>query len=173
MSVVNCFLAIQKYMEILFSIPFWSILVSFLFSTITAWASFHVFIISDPVYEKLKSCKQKYEKLSQEGEKFKYEKVSYSFKANYCFLTGVLSTCISSLQFNNNPNLITSILYSLVGPFVIRDKMISSLAVDVKDVVSGISREKNDDISEIEKSVIEDIEKKIEGDKKESSCNKN
>ena len=65
MSIVKCLAGIQANMVILFEIPLWSICISFLFSTITVWTSFHVFVISDPVYDKLIRLKL----INQEQEK--------------------------------------------------------------------------------------------------------
>lgn len=114
---LKTFKDINLLVSSLLSIPFFNIAISFVLSFFTAKVSFNVFLVAKKLnIDSLPECLSKIGGMIKE---VRYEK----FVFEYCLTTALLVTAITNLQFKSDVSLHAVVMYSVLGPFIARDKL--------------------------------------------------
>lgn len=116
MGYLKFFRDANDFLRQILDITFCNILISFFLSAITARISFNVFLITEPTLGNLLESLKRIEEIINISN---YKK----FIRDYCITTGLLVTAIINLQFRYETSWHTVIIYSIFGPYLIRDKL--------------------------------------------------
>lgn len=165
MNEVLCFLLkcaqdIHVFFYKLLEIQLWNIIVAFLLSVKTAELSFNIFLVSEPTIDNLTPLLKKLEEINKDS----YFK---PFLKKYCIITGLLVVSVCSMQLEQL-RLSTVVVYSLFGPYLIRDKLRKSISEDVSNATLDAVKGYINHINQQKRTEEEEYKKILENIKKEA-----
>lgn len=110
-----------------------------------SYLAFEVFLLSSIDYENLSKYFEELNKIKDDSKKSKYYK---HLICSYSILNGIVATAVAYIQFNAVPNIPTAVIYGVVGPYILREKLYSSFGTHFEQMTQKMLEDKNKDRTE-------------------------
>lgn len=154
---VNFIAIIDKEYSLLAKYSLWCVFVNFLASFMMSWLWFRFNILELDTTQK--SRNELFKELKLMNDSYRNHKYIYEiFVLKHSIITGILASTIIWLQFPENTNVSTAIIYGIAGPYILVKKLRSEIASETKESISNekldlekiINIENADYLSELE-----------------------